>query len=75
MNPKKYIMSVIDTVKGLFEGPSKQQISESTGAYWCHDCKERIPEAETSGDEPPSCPSCGESMKFERSPGSGSCAC
>lgn len=47
----------------------------STGAYWCHDCAERLPEFEVDGDEAPSCPRCGESMAFERSPDSGGCAC
>ena len=67
-------MSVLDTVKELFSGPSSKPPSESTGAYWCHDCNERIPETDVAGNEDPSCPSCGEAMDFERS-SAASCAC
>jgi transposase-like protein len=48
---------------------------ESKGAYWCHDCQERVLDLDVEGDGPPTCPSCGESMEFERSPGSTGCAC
>jgi hypothetical protein len=47
----------------------------SKGAYWCHDCAERILDLDVEGDGPPDCPSCGEVMAFERSPGSTGCAC
>jgi Zn finger protein HypA/HybF involved in hydrogenase expression len=49
--------------------------SESKGAYWCHDCDERILDLDVEGEETPTCPSCGEGMVFERSPGSTGCAC
>ncbi|MDS0281117.1 hypothetical protein [Haloarcula onubensis] len=44
-----------------------------TGAYWCDDCGERVSDAE--GEAAPDCPDCGESMTFERSPGTTGCAC
>lgn len=47
---------------------------EAKGAYWCHDCAERIP-AREADEETPSCPECGDEMDFERSPGSTGCAC
>jgi Zn finger protein HypA/HybF involved in hydrogenase expression len=46
-----------------------------TGAYWCEDCDERIPATEFDGEAAPDCPACGESMSFERSPGTTGCAC
>lgn len=57
---------------------------ESKGAYWCHDCDERIRDvdvAETAtpddpeSGEAPDCPSCGDPMEFERSVGTTGCAC
>lgn len=47
----------------------------SNGAYWCHDCGERIRDLEWDGDESPNCPECGDEMTFERSPDSTGCAC
>jgi DNA-directed RNA polymerase subunit RPC12/RpoP len=41
----------------------------------CHDCSERVLDIDVEGDEPPTCPDCGEEMTFERSPGSTGCAC
>jgi Zn finger protein HypA/HybF involved in hydrogenase expression len=49
--------------------------SESTGAYWCHDCAERVPARDVSGEDAPSCPECGDAMELERSPGTTGCAC
>ncbi|AUV83693.1 hypothetical protein C2R22_20275 [Salinigranum rubrum] len=48
---------------------------QSKGAYWCHDCSERLLDLDVEGDEPPTCPDCGAEMTFERSPGSTGCAC
>ncbi|WP_372910479.1 hypothetical protein [Salinigranum sp.] len=48
---------------------------QSAGAYWCHDCSERVLDLDVEGEEPPTCPDCGEEMTFERSPGSTGCAC
>ncbi|MEF8773581.1 MAG: hypothetical protein V5A23_04765 [Halobacteriales archaeon] len=47
----------------------------SDGAYWCHDCQERILDLDVEGETPPSCPTCGEEMTFERSSGTTGCAC
>ncbi|MFC7176745.1 hypothetical protein [Halosegnis marinus] len=47
---------------------------EVEGAYWCHDCGERVADA-SADDETPDCPDCGDAMAFERSPGSTGCAC
>ena len=74
-------MSVFDTLRDAFrastESPNRKAggTSESAGAYWCHDCDERIPDADVDGEGAPDCPSCGESMEFERSPSSTGCAC
>ncbi|KYH27092.1 hypothetical protein HAPAU_09820 [Halalkalicoccus paucihalophilus] len=66
-------MGVIATVKELLGGPERTT-SRSKGAYWCDECDERILDLDTDA-EPPVCPSCGEEMRFERSPDSGGCAC
>ena len=78
-------MSILQTVQELFEGSSSsttEASEKSAGAYWCHDCGERIRDvdldAEGEGDEDtpaPECPSCGEEMEFERSMGASGCAC
>ena len=70
-------MDLLDSVRNLFSEPPRQRTSasESVGAYWCHDCEERIPGSDVTEDTPPECPSCGEEMSFERSPGTASCAC
>jgi uncharacterized paraquat-inducible protein A len=47
----------------------------SKGAYWCHDCDERIRDVDVAGEEPPDCPDCAETMAFERSHSSTGCAC
>jgi len=49
--------------------------TESEGAYWCHDCGERILDLDVEGEAPPTCPECGDEMAFERSAGSTGCAC
>lgn len=47
----------------------------SKGAYWCHDCAERVRDVDVEGVDPPDCPDCGAAMEFERSPSSTGCAC
>ena len=49
--------------------------TDSNGAFWCHDCQERVRDVDVEGEGPPSCPSCGEEMDFERSKGTSGCAC
>lgn len=69
-------MSILGTVKAVFAGSeSSTTTDESTGAYWCHDCQERIREADVAGEEAPDCPECGGAMEFERSTGTAGCAC
>lgn len=74
-------MSVINTVKGILQASTQDpnrganKTSESKGAYWCHDCSERVLDLDVEGEGTPDCPSCGDEMVFERSAGSTGCAC
>ena len=74
-------MGVIGTVKEMLQASTESAnrgdatAERSTGAYWCHDCDERIPDAEVADDDAPDCPECGSEMEFERSPSSTGCAC
>jgi Zn finger protein HypA/HybF involved in hydrogenase expression len=74
-------MSVLNTVKEVLQASTQSTNrgsdvgSESKGAYWCHDCSERILDVDVDGEDPPACPSCGDEMTFERSAGSTGCAC
>lgn len=74
-------MGIFSTVKNVFEASTESANrgggtgDGSKGAYWCLDCNERIRDVDVAGDEPPSCPSCGSEMEFERSPSSTGCAC
>lgn len=73
-------MSVLNTVKDMLaasnQSPNRGDgTTESKGAYWCHDCSERILDLDVEGEGPPSCPSCGDEMEFERSVGATGCAC
>lgn len=67
-------MGVLDTMRELVDGPDADAGAESKGAYWCDGCLERILDLDAE-EEPPACPSCGEEMRFERSPDSAGCAC
>lgn len=74
-------MSVLTTVKEILQASSQSANrgdvtdESSKGAYWCHDCSERILDVDVEGDDPPTCSSCGDEMEFERSAGSTGCAC
>lgn len=71
-------MSLLQTVRDLFEGPgtaTRRPTDESKGAYWCHHCDERIRDVDVAGSEPSDCPGCGDTMEFERSVGTSGCAC
>jgi Zn finger protein HypA/HybF involved in hydrogenase expression len=69
-------MSIIGTVRDALQPSERADTGEkSEGAYWCHDCSERVLDTDVDGDEPPACPECGDDMAFERSPDSGACAC
>jgi DNA-directed RNA polymerase subunit RPC12/RpoP len=68
--------TITDTLKASSSSSNRGHgASESTGAYWCHDCSERILDTDVEGDDAPTCPACGDEMEFERSPGSTGCAC
>ena len=73
-------MGLFGTLKETFAASTQSTdrdtgTTESKGAYWCHDCNERLLDLDVEGEEPPSCPDCGAEMTFERSPGSTGCAC
>ncbi|MEF8886036.1 MAG: hypothetical protein V5A44_13070 [Haloarculaceae archaeon] len=74
-------MSVLNTVRDILQASTQnpnrgsETKRESKGAYWCHDCSERILDLDVEGEVPPECPSCGDEMEFERSAGSTGCAC
>ncbi len=73
-------MSVLGTVRELIEASNPQERGgtpndSSEGAYWCHDCDQRVRDVDHDGEAPPACPDCGEEMAFERSVDSAGCAC
>ena len=69
--------TVTKTLKASTQSANRGDVTEETsdGAYWCHDCAERIRDVDIEGETPPSCPDCGDAMEFERSAGSTGCAC
>ncbi|NUE01499.1 hypothetical protein HUB97_03195 [Halorubraceae archaeon YAN] len=69
-------MTLVTTIKSLLLSPAStvKRDEQPIGAYWCHDCSERIAAKDTETDSPP-CPSCGDAMELERSAGTASCAC
>ncbi len=72
-------MGIVNTVREILEASTQSSdrgggTNTPKGSYWCHDCTERVPAAD-AGSEPPTCPSCGEEMDFERSVGTTGCAC
>lgn len=68
--------TITDTLKASSSTTNRGEgTSESTGAYWCDDCSERILDIDVEGDGTPTCPACGDEMTFEHSPGSTGCAC
>jgi len=68
--------TITDTLKASSSSSNRGSgTGESAGAYWCHDCSERLLDTAVEGDDAPACPTCGDEMEFERSPGSTGCAC
>jgi hypothetical protein len=68
--------TIAETLSASTQSTDRGGSSEqSAGAYWCHDCSERVLDLDIEGAEPPTCSECGEEMTFERSPGSTGCAC
>jgi len=74
-------MSVLGTIKDVLRASSQSanrgDVTEerSEGSYWCTDCGERVRDVDVAGADPPTCPSCGDEMDFERSAASTGCAC
>lgn len=70
-------MGLVASLKeALRQSPTTTEGGErSKGAYWCHDCAERIRDVDHDGEGAPACPECGNEMDFERSPDSAGCAC
>jgi len=71
-------MGLLGTLREAFEASAQTTgdvENPSEGSYWCHDCSERTLDTAVEGEEPPTCPNCGDEMSFERSPDSTSCAC
>lgn len=71
------LSSVTDVLKASTQSANRGDGTEpeSKGAYWCHDCAERIRDVDVAGEAPPSCPDCGDDMEFERAAASTGCAC
>jgi len=69
--------TVTEALKASTQAANRGDVTDtdSEGAYWCHDCDERIRDVDVTGEEPPDCPDCGEAMAFERSAASTGCAC
>lgn len=74
-------MGMLTTVKEILQASTESANrgdvtdEQSAGAYWCDDCDVRIRDVDVEGSDAPGCPDCGETMRFERSPGSTGCAC
>ena len=66
-----------ETLEASTQSANRGDVTEndSEGAYWCHDCAERVLDVNVEGEGTPSCPACGEAMEFERAVGSTGCAC
>ncbi|ERG95961.1 hypothetical protein [Haloquadratum walsbyi] len=67
--------TIVDTFEASTESPNRGKNNQSRGAYWCHDCDERIPTSDTDETTTPNCPECDAEMTLERSPSSTGCAC
>jgi len=69
-------MGILGTVAEVFQASNQTTTTDgSKGAYWCHDCQERIRDVDVAGEGAPDCPGCGEAMSFERSTDGAGCAC
>lgn len=73
-------MGLISTISKVLQASSQpanrgEGSAVSAGAYWCHDCSERIRDVADEGDGPPDSSDCGEGMTVERSAASTGCAC
>ncbi|MFP4218826.1 MAG: hypothetical protein ACLFR6_08335 [Salinarchaeum sp.] len=59
-------MSLRETIASLIEAHF-EEVSDAEGAYWYYECDVRVSAAAVS-ESPPTCPSCGQSMEYERDP-------
>ncbi|WP_435078501.1 hypothetical protein [Halococcus sp. AFM35] len=73
----EFVSNLRETLKASTESANRGGGTgdNSKGAYWCHDCAERIRDVDVEGENSPDCPDCGAAMEFERSPSSTGCAC
>ena len=68
-------MGVLSTLKETLQASTQSanrgDVTDdgSKGAYWCHECGERIRDVDVPEEGPPDCPDCGREMEFERSVG------
>lgn len=71
------LTTITEAFKASTQATNRGDITEneSAGAYWCHDCQERIRDVDVEGTGAPDCPTCGNGMEFERSTGTTGCAC
>lgn len=60
-------MTVLQRIGRWLRTTLTESDADGRGVYWCHECGERRvgPDPETP-DEVPTCPSCGDSMNYER---------
>lgn len=70
-------MGLLGSIREAVEGiePDANGQADIAGAYWCDECSVRVPVSENELEDERNCPECGESMRLERSPDSGHCAC
>ena len=72
-------MGLLESMKTVLASPTPKSRPDdgSKGAYWCDDCSVRIRDIDLEQeltDGEPTCPDCGDEMRFERSSGR-DCAC
>lgn len=70
-------MGLLSSIRGVVDAiePEPDRDERFVDAYWCDDCAVREPVRESEIEDERRCPECGETMRFERSPDSGHCAC
>lgn len=74
-----FVTTIKDALTSTREKPGRTSTDRPAGAFWCAECDERLLASDADvapdSDEDRHCPTCDSTMKFERSPDSGSCAC
>jgi Zn finger protein HypA/HybF involved in hydrogenase expression len=71
------LSAISDVLEASTQSTSRGDVTQndSEGAYWCHDCEERIRDVAVESETAPDCPGCGDTMSFERSKNTTGCAC